>query len=81
MTRHGRRYVGIHLTVSDVRELSRVAPFSWAKYELREEGEQVVFRETLSKPASTAGESLDALKAQMNALQQQLEQLAKKKEG
>ncbi len=33
------------------------------------------------KPAPAAGESLDALKAQMNALQQQLEQLAKKKEG
>ena len=51
-TRHGRRYVGIHLTVTDVRELSKVAPFSWAKYELREDGEQVVFRETLSKPAA-----------------------------
>ena len=50
-TRHGRRYVGIHLTVSDVRELPKVAPFSWAKFELREEGEQVVFRETLSRPA------------------------------
>jgi hypothetical protein len=49
-TRHGRRYVGIHLTVSDVRELPKVAPFSWAKYELREDGEQIVFRETLSKP-------------------------------
>jgi polyhydroxyalkanoate synthesis repressor PhaR len=33
------------------------------------------------KPAPAASESLDALKAQMNALQQQLEQLAKKKEG
>ncbi len=51
-TRHGRRYVGIHLTVTDVRELSKAAPFSWAKYELREEGEQVIFRETLSKPAA-----------------------------
>jgi hypothetical protein len=50
-TRHGRRYVGIHLTVSDIRELPKAAPFSWAKYELREDGEQVVFRETLSKPA------------------------------
>ena len=57
-TRHGRRYVGIHLTVSDVRELSKVAPFSWATYELREDGEQVVFRETLSKPAGHAGEAL-----------------------
>jgi len=51
-SRHGRRFVGIHLTVSDVRELPKIAPFSWAKYELREEGEQVVFRETLSKPAA-----------------------------
>jgi hypothetical protein len=50
-TRRGRRYVGIHLTVPDIRELSKAAPFSWAKYELREEGDQVVFRETLSKPA------------------------------
>jgi hypothetical protein len=50
-TRQGRRFVGIHLTVSDVRELTKAAPFSWARYELREEGEQVVFRETLSKPA------------------------------
>jgi hypothetical protein len=51
-TRHGRRFVGIHLTVSDVRALSQAAPFSWAKIELREEGEQVVFREALSKPAA-----------------------------
>jgi len=50
-SRHGRRYVGIHLTVSDIRSLPKVAPFSWARFELREEGEQVVFRETLSKAA------------------------------
>ena len=51
-TRHGRRYVGIHVTVSDVRELSKVGPLSWGKHEIREDGEQVVFRETLSKPAA-----------------------------
>src|SRR5436190_1019555 len=51
-TRHGRRFVGIHLSVSDVRALWQTAPFSWAKIELREQGEQVVFRETLSKPAA-----------------------------
>lgn len=51
-TRHGRRYFGIHLTIADIRALPKVAPFSWAKYELREEGDQVVFRETLSKPAA-----------------------------
>ena len=33
------------------------------------------------KPATPAGENLDALKAQMDALQRQLEELAKKKEG
>jgi len=50
-TRQGRRYVGIHLAVSDVRDLSKVGPLSWAKHELREDGEQVVFRAMLSKPA------------------------------
>ena len=38
--------------MSDVRALPKAAPFSWARYELREDGEQVVFRETLSKPAA-----------------------------
>jgi hypothetical protein len=49
-TRRGRRFVGIHLTVPDIRELSKAAPFSGTTYELRSEGEQVVFRQTLSKP-------------------------------
>lgn len=48
--RQDRRFVGIHLTVTDIRSLPQSAPFSWARYELREDGEQVVFRETLSKP-------------------------------
>lgn len=51
-TRRGRRFVGIHLTVPDIRELPKAAPFAWAKYELRTEGDQVVFRETLSKSPS-----------------------------
>lgn len=49
-TRHGRRYVGIHLTISDVRQLSKVGPLSWANHELREDGEQVVYRAMLSRP-------------------------------
>ena len=49
-TRQGRRFVGIHLAVSDIRSLPHAAPFSWARTELRAEGEQVVFRQTLSKP-------------------------------
>lgn len=54
-TRGGRRFVGIHITVGDVRRLSAVAPFSWAAYELRQDGDQVTVRQRLSKPASTPG--------------------------
>src|SRR5262245_60579154 len=49
-TRRGRRFVGIHLTVPDIRQLSKAAPFAGTTFELRHEGEQVVFRQTLSKP-------------------------------
>ena len=49
-TRRGRRFVGIHIGVPDLRELPKAAPFAWARYELRTEGDQVTFRETLSKP-------------------------------
>jgi hypothetical protein len=51
-TRHNRRFVGIHLTVSDIRSLPQTAPFSWARNELHEQGQQIVFRERLSKPAA-----------------------------
>jgi hypothetical protein len=54
-TRGGRRFVGIHITVRDVRRLSAVAPFSWASYELRHNGNQVTVRQRLSKPASAPG--------------------------
>jgi hypothetical protein len=49
-TRQGRRFVGIHLTVTDIRSLPQTVPFSWVRNELHEQGEQVVFRQTLSKP-------------------------------
>ena len=52
-TRRGRRFVGIHLKISDIRALPKTAPFSWASYDLHEEGDQVVFRQTLSKPAAS----------------------------
>jgi hypothetical protein len=49
-TRRGRRFVGIRVSVSDIRDLPKAPPFAWSKYELRTEGDQVVFRQTLSKP-------------------------------
>jgi hypothetical protein len=48
-TRRGHRFVGVHVTIADIRQLSKAPPFSWATYDLHEEGEQVVFREKLSK--------------------------------
>jgi hypothetical protein len=51
-TRGGRRFVGIHISVGDVRRLSAVAPFSWAAYELRQDADQVTVRHKLSKPAA-----------------------------
>jgi hypothetical protein len=54
-TRRGRRFVGIHVTVGDIRKLSNVAPFAWSKYDVFEDGEQVVYRHRLwpsQNPAS-----------------------------
>ena len=59
MDAHGRRFVGVHLRVPDIRALPKAAPFSWAHYELREEGEQIVFRETLGAPALRARRAAD----------------------
>lgn len=51
-TRAGRRFVGIHITVTDVRRLTALAPLSWSTYELRDEGDHVVFRQKLLAAAS-----------------------------
>jgi hypothetical protein len=53
-TRNGRRFVGVHLRIENIRTLPQAAPFSWAAYDLHRDGEQVIFRHRLSKPASTA---------------------------
>ena len=51
-TRRGRRVVGIHLTIADVRQVTKVAPFSWVTYDLHQQGEQFVYRQKLSKPSN-----------------------------
>jgi hypothetical protein len=56
-TRRNRRYVGVHVAVSDIRALPSVAPFSWSTYDLHTAGERIVFRQTLSRPASAASPS------------------------
>jgi hypothetical protein len=59
-TRRGRRFVGIHLAVADMRALPKSRPFSWATYDLHEKGEQVVFRHMLSRTGTNAGPMPDA---------------------
>jgi hypothetical protein len=49
-TRRGRRFVGIHLTVPDIRQLPKAAPFAWHQFVLRQEGDEAYFRETLAPP-------------------------------
>jgi hypothetical protein len=48
--RRGRRFVGVRLRIPDIRQLPKAPPFSWAVYDLHEDGDQVVFKQTLSKP-------------------------------
>ena len=49
--RLGRRFVHLRLQVSDVNRLSESAPFAWATYQLRRQGEQVVYTQAVGAPA------------------------------
>lgn len=49
--RDGKRFVHISLDVSDVRVLSRLAPFSWSRYRFDRRGDELVFRQTVGPPA------------------------------
>jgi hypothetical protein len=59
-TRRGRRFAGIHLTVADIRSLPKARPFAWATYDLHGQGNQIVFKETLSRIGATTGPPPDA---------------------
>jgi hypothetical protein len=49
-TRRGRRFVGIHLSVPDIRALSKATAFAGETYHLRVDGEFASFRQTPAKP-------------------------------
>jgi len=50
-TRYGRRFVGVRLHVKDIRELPKAPPFAWARYELNEDGDEAVYRQTITAKA------------------------------
>jgi hypothetical protein len=54
-TQHGRRFVGIHLAVTDIRSLPKTRPFSGDVYDLRAQGDQIVFRHAPGTIAAAAG--------------------------
>lgn len=54
-TRHDRRFVGVRLNVPDIRQLPKAAPFTWEHFELKPEGDEVSYRDTLGPSAFKAG--------------------------
>jgi len=45
--RDGRRFVHVRVDVTDIRQLSRVAPFSWSKYEFQRRGDVLEYQQTV----------------------------------
>jgi hypothetical protein len=54
-TRHGRRYFGVRLRVPDIRQLPKASPFSWEKFELRDDGQLITYRDTLGASSFKPG--------------------------
>lgn len=47
-SQRGRRFVGVRLRVPDIRALPKAKPFAWSTYDLHEEGDQAVYRQTVT---------------------------------
>ena len=54
-SRHGRRFVGIRLKIADIRALPQSAPFAWSRYDLHEEGDQVLYKHALTRAPARTG--------------------------
>jgi hypothetical protein len=48
--RDGRRFVHVRIDVDDIRQLSRVAPFSWSTYQFRRRGDVLEFKQLVGAP-------------------------------
>jgi hypothetical protein len=49
--RRGRRFVHVRLDVKDIRQLSKIAPFSWSHYELNRRGTVLEYRQVVGMPS------------------------------
>jgi hypothetical protein len=52
--RDGRRFVHVRLDVEDIRQLSRVAPFSWSNYQFRRRGETLEYKQQVGAAVAKA---------------------------
>jgi len=50
--RFGRRFVGVRMTVNDIRTLSAAPPFSWATYSLAERDGLMIYQQQLAAAAN-----------------------------
>jgi hypothetical protein len=48
--RNGRRFVHVGLDVADIRQLARLAPFSWSTYQFARRGDVFVYRQIVGTP-------------------------------
>ena len=52
--RDGRRFVHVRVDVSDIRQLSRLAPFSWSSYQFQRRGEVLEYQQVVGTAAAKA---------------------------
>ena len=52
--RDGRRFVHVRVNVADIRQLSRVAPFSWSAYTFERRGDVLEYRQVVGPAAAKA---------------------------
>jgi hypothetical protein len=50
--RRARRYVHVRMNVADVRRLTTAPPFNWSRYSFARDGELMVYRQTVGRPAN-----------------------------
>jgi hypothetical protein len=52
--RDGRRFVHVRVDVEDIRQLSRLAPFSWSSYQFRRRGEVLEYKQQVGASVAKA---------------------------
>jgi hypothetical protein len=52
--RDGRRFVHVRMDVTDIRQLSRVSPFSWSSYQFNRRGDVLEYQQTVGTAAGKA---------------------------